>query len=165
LLRKKQHSDREKLKQEILKENPPREVLSDEEKERRWNQIFGICPDSYPMHGGRSPFDPTPDSASPPPPPPEAAPAASFPNPNPNPNLNLQTPEESQARELQQVTALAEKGDAYGEYCLGTRYRDGFGVPKDLAKAREWLGKAASQGFGNAVRELHVLALRSGIEV
>jgi hypothetical protein len=35
LQRKKQHSDREKLKQEILKENPPHEVLSDEEKERR----------------------------------------------------------------------------------------------------------------------------------
>jgi hypothetical protein len=67
--------------------------------------------------------------------------------------------------ELQRVTELAEKGDAYGEYCLGTRYRDGFGVAKNLAKAREWLGKAASQGLGNAVRELHILALRSGIEV
>jgi hypothetical protein len=70
--------------------------------------------------------------------------------------------EDSEATELQQVKKLAEKGDAYGEYCLGTRYRDGFGVPKDLAKAREWLGKAASQGFGNAVRELHVLGLRFG---
>ena len=56
--------------------------------------------------------------------------------------------DDSDARELQRVTELAEKGDAYSAYCLGTRYRDGFGVPKDLAKAREWLGKAASQGIG-----------------
>ena len=184
LQRKKQHYDREKLKQEILKENPPREVLSDEEKERRWNQIFGICPDSHPVSGGRNPFDPTPDPADPPPPPSEETPTASFPDPNlptpedgssllrptsptcpTSPTRPISPEEDSEARELQRVTELAEKGDAYGEYCLGTRYRDGFGVAKDLAKAREWLGKAASQGLGNAVRELHVLALRSGIGV
>ena len=39
LQRKKQQSDREKLKQEILNENPPLEALSDEEKERRWTSI------------------------------------------------------------------------------------------------------------------------------
>ena len=63
------------------------------------------------------------------------------------------------------MTELAEKGDAYSAYCLGTRYRDGFGVPKDLAKAREWLGKAASQGIGGAKIELHALVMRSEIEV
>jgi TPR repeat protein len=55
---------------------------------------------------------------------------------------------------------LAEKGHAYSEYCLGARYRDGFGVPKDLAKAREWLEKAASQGLGSAKIELHALLRR-----
>ncbi len=81
------------------------------------------------------------------------------------PTRPISPEEDSEARELQRVTELAEKGDAYGEYCLGTRYRDGFGVPKDLAKAREWLGKAASQGIGGAKIELHALVLRSGIEV
>jgi hypothetical protein len=154
LRRKKQQSDREKLKQEILKENPPPEVLSDEEKERRWNEIFGINPDSHPMYGLRQ-CDQAPDPADPPPPPPEAA-------ISPIPPIAPISPEESAARELQQVMALAEKGDAYGEYCLGTRYRDGFGVPKDLAKAREWLGKAASQGIGGAKIELHALLMRFG---
>jgi hypothetical protein len=159
LQRQKQQSDREKLKEEILKENPPVQVLSDEEKERRWNQIFGINPDSYPMYGGRNPFDPTPDPAAPPAPPPEASPAASFLNPNPNFNLPS-SEEDSDARELRRVMDLAEKGDAYGQYCLATRYRDGFGVPKDLAKAREWLEKAASQGIGSAKIELHALLMR-----
>jgi hypothetical protein len=161
LQRKKQHSDREKLKQEILKENPPREVLSDEEKERRWNQIFGISPDTHPVHGDRSPFDQTTDPADPPPPPPEAVPVASFPNPNLNPNLPTSEVDPG-VRELQQEMALAEKGHAYSAYCLGARYRDGFGVPKDLVKAREWLGKAASQGIGSAKIELRALVMRFG---
>jgi hypothetical protein len=156
LQRKKQHSDREKLKQEILKENPPREVLSDEEKERRWNQIFGISPDTHPMSGGRNPFDPSPNPADPPPPPPEAP-------INPIPPIAPISPEEDPGvRELQQEMALAEKGHAYSAYCLGARYRDGFGVPKDLVKAREWLGKAASQGIGSAKIELRALVMRFG---
>jgi hypothetical protein len=185
LQRKKQHSDREKLKQEILKENPPPEVLSDEEKERRWNQIFGISPESHSLYGGRSPFDPTPDPAGPPAPPPEAArppavlsvAAAAAKSEavaakvgqtdlapiNPIPPIAPISPEEdSEVRELQKVTELAEKGHAYGAYCLGARYRDGCGVPKDLVKAREWLGKAASQGIGSAKIELRALVMRFG---
>ena len=50
LQRKKQNSDREKLKQEILEENPPLKVLSEEEKEQRWNQIFGTDLDTHPMY-------------------------------------------------------------------------------------------------------------------
>lgn len=159
LQHQKQQSDREKLKQEILKENPPPQVLSDEEKERRWKQIFGINPDSHSMYGRRNPFEPTPDTAAPPAPPPEAAPAASF--LNPNSDLNLPSPEEDpETRELRRIMDLAENGDAYGAYCLGARYRDGFGVPQDLAKAREWLEKAASQGIGSARIELHALLMR-----
>ena len=79
----------------------------------------------------------------------------------PNPNLNLpSSAEDPESRELHRVMDLAEKGHAYSEYCLGARYRDGFGVPKDLAKAREWLEKAASQGLGSAKIELHALLRR-----
>jgi hypothetical protein len=182
LQRQKNARERKKAKLDS-EEDAPRPPMDNEERERRYRQIFGMEPDSYPMSGRRNPFDPTPDPAVPSLPPPEAAPSASFPDPNlPTPEDGSSllrptsptcptsptrpiSPKESEAGELQQVTELAEKGDAYGQYCLGTRYRDGCGVPKDLAKAREWLGKAASQGLGNAVRELHVLILRSGIEV
>ncbi len=162
LQRQKQQSDREKLKEEILKENPPLQVLSDEEKERRWNEIFGINPDSYPMYQKGNPFDSDQDGPDLPPPPPEGAslegrdlqPSAS------SLSSGTTSEEDPEARELRRVMDLAEKGDAYGEYCLGARYRDGFGVPKDLAKAREWLEKAASQGIGSAKIELHALLMR-----
>ncbi|MDB6022292.1 MAG: hypothetical protein JWQ04_2149, partial [Pedosphaera sp.] len=49
---------------------------------------------------------------------------------------------------------LAEKGDAYGEYKMGVRYLNGDGVDKDLAKARDLLGKAAAQGNKDAATEL-----------
>jgi hypothetical protein len=156
LQRKKQQSDREKLKQEILKENPPPEVLSDEEKERRWNQIFGISPDTQPMNGMRR-WDQAPDSAATPAPSPEAP-------INPIPPIAsispISPPVDPEILELQQVTELAEKGHAYSAYCLGARYRDGCGVPKDLAKAREWLGKAAAQGIGSAKIDLHCLLMK-----
>jgi hypothetical protein len=180
LQRKKQQSDREKLKQEILKENPPRKVLSPEEKQRRYQEILGIDPDTHPMCRNRRPFNPEPDSDDQAAPPPEAAPAASLPNLNPNPTLNLPipaddlppmnpilpmapiSPEEAQAQEVQRETELAEQGHAHSAYSLGVRYRDGNGVPQDLAKAREWLGKAASQGIGGAKIELRALVMRFG---
>jgi TPR repeat protein len=37
--------------------------------------------------------------------------------------------------------------------------RDGRGVPKNLAKAKEWLGKAADAGLPEAKTELEYLAL------
>lgn len=48
----------------------------------------------------------------------------------------------------------AEKGDAYGQYRMGIRYLEGDGVPKDLAKARDYLSKAAAQGNKEATAEL-----------
>jgi hypothetical protein len=143
LQRKKQQADREKLKQEILKENPPLEVLSEEEQQQRWDEIFGTNPDTHPMNQKRNPFNPDPDSDDEAMPPPEPAPTASSPNPNlpaiasataglPTPADDVPpinpippmlpmlpiSPEESEAQEVQHETELAEQGHAYRAYSL-----------------------------------------------
>ncbi len=41
---------------------------------------------------------------------------------------------------------LAEKGNAEAQYKVGEMYETGFGVKKDMAKANDWINKAASQG-------------------
>ena len=51
----------------------------------------------------------------------------------------------------------AAKGDAYGEFRMGERYRDGDGVEKDLKKAREWFSKAADQGDKEAAKRLSAI--------
>ena len=51
----------------------------------------------------------------------------------------------------------AAKGEPYGLLRMGERYRDGDGVPKDLAKAREYLSKAAAAGEPSAADELSKL--------
>jgi hypothetical protein len=48
----------------------------------------------------------------------------------------------------------AAKGDADGLARMGVRYRDGYGVEKDLAKAEEYLTKAANAGSLHAARVL-----------
>ncbi len=48
----------------------------------------------------------------------------------------------------------ANSGDAYGQFRMGERYRDGEGVVKDETKAKEWLKKAADQGHKEAVSAL-----------
>jgi len=63
-------------------------------------------------------------------------------------------------RDVNKIKALtfnqtqAEKGDAYGQFRMGERYRDGDGVKKDEATAREYFTKAASQGHGEAAKAL-----------
>ena len=52
---------------------------------------------------------------------------------------------------------MAEKGDAYGLFRMGERYRDGDGVEKDLAKSRDYLQKAADAGSSIAKEELSKL--------
>jgi hypothetical protein len=52
---------------------------------------------------------------------------------------------------------LADKGDAYGLLRMGERYRDGEGVTKDLAKARDYLTKAAAAGSSTADDDLKKL--------
>ena len=51
----------------------------------------------------------------------------------------------------------ADKGDAYGLMRMGERYRDGDGVEKDLAKAKDYLTKAAAAGSPTATDELSKL--------
>jgi len=62
-----------------------------------------------------------------------------------------------QDRVLKNNQALADKGDPYGLRRMGERYRDGDGVPKDLAKARESLMKAVAAGDPFAADELSKL--------
>jgi hypothetical protein len=49
---------------------------------------------------------------------------------------------------------LADKGDPYGLRRMGERYRDGEGVTKDLAKAKDYLQKAAAAGDPAGADEL-----------
>jgi len=51
----------------------------------------------------------------------------------------------------------AAAGDAYGLLRMGERYRDGEGVERDLAKAREYLAKAKDAGSPSAPSELDSL--------
>lgn len=51
----------------------------------------------------------------------------------------------------------ADKGDPYGLLRMGERYRDGDGVEKDLAKAKDYLQKAADAGSTTAKDELSKL--------
>ncbi len=50
------------------------------------------------------------------------------------------------AKAVEYFTTAAEGGHAEAQYRLGWCYQYGFGVSKDLEKARYWFGKAAAQG-------------------
>jgi len=65
-----------------------------------------------------------------------------------------QSKSKTDAKVLAWHKELAEKGDAYGEYKMGLRYETGDGVEKDLAKAKDLLGKSAAQGNKDAADEL-----------
>ena len=60
-------------------------------------------------------------------------------------------------RVLKSNQDLADNGDAYGLLRMGERYRDGEGVTKDLAKAREYLARAAAAGSPTATDDLKKL--------
>ena len=47
----------------------------------------------------------------------------------------------------------ALKGDAKSQYYLGLMYAGGKGVIKSISQAREWIKKAADQGYGQAILE------------
>jgi TPR repeat protein len=53
---------------------------------------------------------------------------------------------ENAAKALAWNRAQAEKGDAYGQFRMGERYRDGEGVARDPQQARAWFAKSAAQG-------------------
>lgn len=59
---------------------------------------------------------------------------------------NELTPEEKFA----QLQKRAETGDAEAQYSLARMYVVGDGIPKDEAKALEWLQKAATQSYADA---------------
>lgn len=69
-----------------------------------------------------------------------------------------QSKSKTDAKVLAWHKELAEKGDAYGEYKMGLRYETGDGVDKDLAKAKDMLGKSAAQGNKDAAAELAKLS-------
>jgi hypothetical protein len=54
--------------------------------------------------------------------------------------------------------AAAEGGDARSQYAVGYLYQFGLGVPADLAKAKEWYGRAAAQNNGDALYALGLLS-------
>jgi TPR repeat protein len=51
----------------------------------------------------------------------------------------------------------AEQGSLMGQLRLAALYRDGRGVPRDMAQAAEWYRKAAEQGDAGAQATLGVL--------
>ena len=74
-----------------------------------------------------------------------------------------------QARNVPQNMALkydqeqAAKSDPYGLLRMGERCRDGDGVPRDLAKARDYLTRAANAGSPTAADELKKLSESSTV--
>lgn len=57
---------------------------------------------------------------------------------------------------------LAEKGDADAQFNLGQAYRLGRGVPINLAAAKTWFERAASQGHVDAQTTLGLLLFQNG---
>jgi hypothetical protein len=78
------------------------------------------------------------------------------------PNVFAMQLKDKQEAEKRATTALgvafnqrqADKGDTYGLLRMGERYRDGDGVEKDLAKAKDYFTKAAAAGSSDATNEL-----------
>jgi hypothetical protein len=75
----------------------------------------------------------------------------------PPPSSTRETKAETDVRILKWHQELAGQGDAYGEYRMALRYRDGDGVLKDLEQARGLLQKSASQGNPDAAAALDKL--------
>jgi TPR repeat protein len=50
------------------------------------------------------------------------------------------------AKALAEFQALADNGNAEGQYFVGLIYHNGFGVKRDQVKAAKWFEKAAQQG-------------------
>src|SRR6266481_4879312 len=57
---------------------------------------------------------------------------------------------ETDRKQLEEVKAKAEAGDADSEYRLGLCYYNGEGVAKDFSEAVKWFRKSAEQGFAQA---------------
>ena len=57
---------------------------------------------------------------------------------------------EPDAGKVQEVRALAERGDADAQRWLGAMYYQGEGVQQDYEKAAHWFRKAAEQGHARS---------------
>ena len=55
------------------------------------------------------------------------------------------------------LSRQAEQGDAGAQFQMGVMYRDGRGLPEDLAQAKVWFRKAADQGNAEAEDQLGYL--------
>ena len=65
----------------------------------------------------------------------------------------------------EQLEQLAEDGDAYAQYIIGTAYRDGGLLIPDTAKAQKLLERAAEQGLGAAQYALGKLYLSDDADI
>jgi len=72
-------------------------------------------------------------------------------------NAKKEKQEAAQEKVLKYYQDLANKGDTYGLLRMGERYRDGDGVEKNAAKARDYFTKAAAAGSPTAADELSKL--------
>ena len=85
------------------------------------------------------------------------------------PNVFAQQAKEKEVAQKQAVVDkvvkfnqdAADKGDVCGLLRMGERYRDGDGVPKDLAKAKDYLTKAAAAGSPTAEDDLKNLSTKT----
>jgi S1-C subfamily serine protease len=59
-------------------------------------------------------------------------------------------PANLQSKEVAELRAKADKGDAEAQFNLGLMYANGRGVTKDEAEAVKWYRKAADQGLADA---------------
>jgi TPR repeat protein len=59
---------------------------------------------------------------------------------------------------LRLARRAADKGNAFGERCMGLLYANGWGVPQDKREAARWWAKSAAQGDEDAIWNLRELA-------
>jgi|CXWL01.1.fsa_nt_gi TPR repeat protein len=72
-------------------------------------------------------------------------------------------PEMELARDIESWQEEAAQGEIWPMFQLGRYYAEGWGVPRDYAKARAWWEKAvAEKGFGDALYGLGVLLSTGG---
>ena len=74
-------------------------------------------------------------------------------------------PLEERDEAAEQLEQLAEDGDAYAQYVIGTAYRDGGLLIPDMAKAKKFLERAAEQEIDAAQYALGKLYLSNDADV
>lgn len=65
--------------------------------------------------------------------------------------------DEERAAALKLVAVAAEAGEPMAQVSLARRYESGKQIPRDMAEARRWYGKAAEQGNVIAVDRLRLI--------